>query len=94
MKLRYTQRARLDLTKIHDYISHENQQVARRVVSLIRKEAEKLQSNPGMGRLGSVEGTRELVIGRYPFIVAYTVAEKEIQVLAVMYTSRLWPDLF
>ncbi|MDP2785338.1 MAG: type II toxin-antitoxin system RelE/ParE family toxin [Sulfurimicrobium sp.] len=94
MKLRYTPRALLDLTEIHDHIAHENRQVARRVVSLIRKEAEKLQLNPGIGRLGRVEGTRELVIGRYPFIVAYTVAVKEIQVLAVVHTSMLWPDLF
>mgnify|MGYP001612580003 CR=1 FL=1 len=94
MKLRYTPRARLDLTEIHDYIAQENRQVARRAVSLIRKEAEKLLFNPEMGRSGRVEGTRELVIGRYPFVVAYAVAVNEIQVLAVVHTSRLWPELF
>ena len=94
MKFRYTPRARLDLTEIHDHIAQENLQVARRVVSLIRKEAEKLLLNPEMGRSGRVEGTRELVIGRYPFIVAYAVAVNEIRVLAVVHTSRLWPELF
>jgi len=94
MKLRYTPRARHDLTEIHDHIAQENLQVARRVVSLIRKEVEKLLLNPEMGRSGRVEGTRELVIGRYPFIVAYAVAANEIQVLAVVHTSRLWPELF
>lgn len=94
MKLRYTSRARLDLTEIHGHIAQENPQVARRVVSLIRKEAEKLMLNPGMGRSGRVEGTREFVIGRYPFIVAYAVAVNEIWVLAVVHTSRLWPESF
>ena len=94
MKLRYTPRARLDLAEIHGHIAQENPQVARRIVSLIRKEVEKLLLNPGMGRSGRVEETRELVIGRYPFIVAYAVAENEIRVLAVVHTSRLWPELF
>jgi len=94
MKLRYTPRARLDLAELHDHIAQENPQIARRVVSLIRKEAEKILLNPGIGRSGRVEGTRELVIGRYPFIVTYTVAVNEIQVLAVVHTSRLWPESF
>jgi addiction module RelE/StbE family toxin len=94
MKLRYTPRARLDLTEIHNHIAQENPQVAKRVVSMIRKESEKLLLNPGMGRSGRVEGTRELVIGRYPFIVAYAVAVNEIRLLAVVHTSRIWPELF
>ena len=94
MKLRYTPRARLDLTEIHDHIAQENRQVARRVVSLIRKEVEKLLLNPEIGRPGRVEGTREFVIGRYPFIVAYVVAVNEIWILAVVHTSRLWPESF
>ncbi|PIQ11604.1 MAG: type II toxin-antitoxin system mRNA interferase toxin, RelE/StbE family [Hydrogenophilales bacterium CG18_big_fil_WC_8_21_14_2_50_58_12] len=90
MKLRYTPRARLDLAEIHDHIAQENRQVARQVVSLIRQEAEKLLLNPGMGRRsGRVEGTRELVIGRYPFIVAYAVAVNEIQMSGSAYIEAM-----
>ena len=36
MKLRYTKRARLDLTEIHDHIARHNPQAARRVVTMIK----------------------------------------------------------
>jgi addiction module RelE/StbE family toxin len=94
MKLRYTPRARLDLTEIYDHIGRENPQAARRVVALIRQKVKSLALNPAIGRQGRVEGTRELVIDRHPFIVAYAVAGvDEIQILAVVHTSRLWAEL-
>lgn len=94
MKLRYTTRFRLDLTEIYDHIARHNPQAARQVVNMIRKAVETLPPNPAIGRPGRVDGTRELVVGRYPFVVAYAIAEDEIQVLAVVHTSRLWPDAF
>jgi addiction module RelE/StbE family toxin len=92
MKLRYTPRAKLDLAEIHDYIAQENPQAARRVVQLIRKAAETLPQNPQVGRLGRIAETRELTVGRFPFMLAYRIAAEEIQVLAVVHTARLWPE--
>ena len=94
MKLRYTPRARSDLAEIHDYIAQENPGAARRVILLIRKVAESLLENPQIGRQGRVEGTRELTIARFPFMVAYRIGESEVQVLAVIHTARLWPEDF
>lgn len=95
MKLRYTPRARLDLAEIHDHIARENPQAAKRVVTLIRQKTESLVLDPGIGRQGRIEGTRELIIDRHPFIVAYAIAGvNEIQILAVVHTSRLWAELF
>ena len=67
MRLRYTPRARHDLAEIHDYVSQDNPHAARRIISIIRKETETLPMNPLIGRLGRIEGTRELTVGRYPF---------------------------
>lgn len=93
MRIRYTPRARFDLAEIHDHIAQGNPQAARSVVSKIRQETESLKLNPLIGRLGRIEGTRELVIDRYPFIVAYAIADTtEIQILAVVHTSRLWAE--
>jgi addiction module RelE/StbE family toxin len=92
MKLRYTPRARSDLAEIHDYIEQENSQAARRVVSIIRKAAEALPQNPLVGRAGRVAGTRELAVGRFPFVLAYRVDANEVQILSVIHTSRMWPE--
>ena len=94
MKLRYTPRAKLDLAEIHDYIAQENPQAARRVILLIRKAAETLPQNPQIGRPGRIVGTRELTVGRFPFMISYCVDSEEIQILAVVHTARLWPENF
>ena len=92
MKLRYTPRARLDLAEIHDYIAQENPQAARRVVLIIRKAAEALPPNPLVGRAGRVAGTREVPVGRFPFVLAYRVDADEVQILSVIHTARMWPE--
>lgn len=91
MKLCYTPRARLDLAEIHDYIAQENPPAARRVISIIRKAAEALPQNPLVGKMGRVAGTRELTVGRFPFILAYRVEADEVQILSVIHTARMWP---
>lgn len=92
MRLRYTPRARLDLVEIHDYIAQENPQAARRVILIVRKAAEALLQNPLVGKMGRVAGTRELTVGRFPFVLAYRVETDEVQILSVIHTARMWPE--
>jgi len=94
VKLRYTPRARLDLAEIHDYIAQENSYAARRVIKIIRKSAEVLLFNPLVGRAGRVSDTRELAVGRLPFLLAYRIDADEVQILSVIHTARLWPESF
>lgn len=94
MKLRYTPRARSDLAEIHDYIAQDNPQAARRVIQIIRKAAEALAQNPLVGKTGRVAGTRELSVGRFPFMLAYRVDVDEVQILSVIHTARMWPENF
>ncbi len=81
-----------DLQGIHDYIARDNPAAARRVVKTIRDDVTVLEQHPMIGRAGRIEGTRELVIGRYPYIVAYRARESSVNILAVVHTSRLWPE--
>ena len=53
-----------------------------------------LAEHPGIGRTGRVEGTRELVIPGLPYILPYQVEDRVIRILAVMHTSRKWPEAF
>jgi len=93
MRLRWTPPARDHLSEIHDYIAKNNPAAARRVVGQVRKDADLLRDNPGMGRLGRVEGTREVVVSRFPYIIVYrAAAPDQVYIAAVIHSSRLWPE--
>mgnify|MGYP001178242088 FL=1 len=81
-----------DLRGIRNYIARDNPAAAQRVVKAIKDEVEILVKHPGTGRPGRLPSTRELVIARYPYIVAYRQVDANVQILAVVHTSRLWPD--
>jgi toxin ParE1/3/4 len=91
-KVSWLNEALADLRGIKDYIARDNPAAARRVVKAIRDGVGILKDHPGVGRPGRLAGTRELVIRPYPFIVAYRQAESALHILAVVHTSRRWPD--
>ena len=47
--------------------------------------------HPNMGRPGRIKATRELVIGRTSFIVAYRIKDNRIEILRVLHGSQQWP---
>jgi addiction module RelE/StbE family toxin len=47
---------------------------------------------PEMGRPGRIEGTRELVISRTPYIAAYRILGETVRILRVLHGAQLWPD--
>jgi len=50
-----------------------------------------LAENPHMGRVGQLQGTREFVVRRTPYILVYRVAEDTIEVLRIMHGAQQWP---
>ena len=92
MQVKWTRTALTHVAEIHDYIAKENPAAARRVVDRIKQETSVLSHQPGIGRLGRVEKTRELVITRFPYIVVYRSDASEVTILAVIHTSRAWPE--
>ena len=88
MKIRFTPNARDCLVEIREYITRENPQAARRVINAIRQQTIALIDYPDVGRPGRCEDTHELIITSYPYIVAYRIDSEEIQILAVVRTSR------
>ena len=92
MKLRWLTAALADLQAIKVYISEENPAAALRVIENIRIETQVLIKQPGIGRAGRIADTRELVIKQYPYIVAYRELGNEVHILAVVHTSRQWPE--
>jgi len=89
--LRWRRAALADLEDIFEFVAQDNPIAAAKLAASIHNQAERLRLNPLLGRSGRVAGIRELVVPRVPYIVAYQVRGRRIEILAVVHTSRLWP---
>src|ERR1017187_5768573 len=76
MQIRWSPDAAADLESIMTYICRDNQSVAQRVGQEIYERLSALGDFPYSGRLGRVEGTRELPLPPLPYIVIYRVLER------------------
>lgn len=92
--LRWRRAALADLEDIFEFVAQDNPIAAAKLAASIHSQAERLCLNPRLGRPGRVAGIRELVVPRVPYIVAYQVRGRRIEILAVVHTSRLWPTGF
>jgi len=73
MRVRWTTDAADDLERICDYIAQTNPDSARRIARTIVDGIASLHTFPNRGRLGRVEGTREVVFAPLPFVAVYEV---------------------
>jgi toxin ParE1/3/4 len=92
MRLEWSAYALADRIAIFDYIEADSPQAAVAVDERIREQVEVLARFPQSGRPGRIEGTRELVINRTPYIVAYRITGETVRILRVLHGSRRWPD--
>lgn len=83
-----------DLGAARRYIAENNPRGATRVHTAILASVGRLADHPGLGRPGRVDGTRELVVPRTPYIVAYATIGERVMILSVMHSARRWPDRF
>ena len=91
-----------DLEAARRYIAEDNPRAASQgVYGAIIAAVGRLADHPRLGRPGRVEGTRELVVPRTPYIVAYAVLDEQVMILnravmilSVMHSARRWPDRF
>lgn len=88
----WTRRALKRLEQIGVYISEDSPQAASRVVARISSATAALTDYPEMGRAGRVKGTRELPLTELPYIVAYRVKARHIEILTIIHTAQKWPD--
>ena len=89
MKIAYSSRAVADIASIADYLSERSPQGALAVERRIREVLDRLAEFPGMGReLAQRPRVRVMPIGRYPYLIFYTVISNELVVLHVRHGSR------
>ncbi len=91
MKIRLTPRASTHLLSAYVCLHAASPAAATAPTKRIFEAIDRLAQYPGSGRKGRIDGTRELVVPRTPFIVVYATAGEEVHVLAVLHASRRWP---
>ena len=94
MEVVWLEEATKDLKEIGRHIAKDDPAAAYRVLAKIKASADSLEHNPELGRTGRVAKTRELVIAGSSYIIPYTIKKKHVRILAVMHSSRKWPDDF
>jgi toxin ParE1/3/4 len=94
MRLVWTDAAVRDLSAARHYIAVDDPGAARQQIERILNAVMGLAQFPDRGRPGRRAGTRELVMVRTPFIVAYRVRGDAIDILRVLHGRRRWTDRF
>lgn len=92
MRIVWTPRSQRNLRDTARYLTQFNPFAALSMVRTIRAAPTQLLRHPASGRPGRVEGTRELVVPGTSYILPYRVRDSHVEILAVIHTSRQWPD--
>lgn len=91
-KINWTEEAEQDLENILlYYLEQAGLRVAEAVYNRIRDQVGQLDSSPECTRVGRVQGTRECVISRVPYIAVIDVGHDTVTVLSVVHTARKYP---
>ena len=87
----WTQRARRNLEDIGEYIAQDSHIAAEETIRRIIEQVSGLAFYPRIGRVGSVEDTRELVIASTPYIAVYRIRER-VEVLRIRHGAQRRPE--
>ena len=91
MEVRWSPEAADDLERIVQYIQGDSPEVALKVAASIIDAVGELNTFPKRGRVGRIEGTRELVIDRLPWIAVYRVRDNAVEVARIYHGAQNWP---
>jgi len=93
MRIAWTTLAQHDLKTIYTYIAEDSPKNARKIVHRLHFAViTQLHGSPLSGRIGRIDGTRELIVPHLPYIIPYRTTEHGVEVLRVLHTSREWPS--
>jgi toxin ParE1/3/4 len=88
MNARYTRRALSDLSRILDYLDERSPCGALNVKLAIRRAVDAIGENPGIGRPTGRGGMRGMPVGRYPYLIYWTVEANEVRVIHIRHGAR------
>jgi toxin ParE1/3/4 len=91
LRIIWTERALIHIDAIGAYLDECNSAARVRILGAIGKWVERLALHPFSGRVGRAPRTRELVVPRTPYVVAYRVRGENVEILAVIHGAQRWP---
>jgi toxin ParE1/3/4 len=94
MTINWARDATRQLAAAHAFVAADNPRAADRLLLQITEAVRILGPHPDAGREGRVANTRELVVSNTPYIVAYRIKNRSVQILAVLHGKRRWPESF
>jgi toxin ParE1/3/4 len=90
MEIRWLRAALRNLEDQVDYIAARNPYAAERASDRLHAVVSRLADHPQMGRIGRVDGTRELIVSGTPWVVIYRLTDA-IEILRVLHGAQSWP---
>jgi addiction module RelE/StbE family toxin len=79
-----------DRRAIYDYIEADNPLAALNLDKLFSEKVRNQIDHSGLGRIGRVTGTRELVVHKN-YILIYDTTAESVRVLRVLHAAMQWP---
>jgi toxin ParE1/3/4 len=93
MRVAWLRQASIALDLEYEYLAARNPKAARLVFRRIVATTRRLKDFPNSGRHGQLEGTRELVVPGFPYVIVYRISPDAVEILRVFHTSRDWPEI-
>lgn len=84
----WTKRALSHLEAELDYYGRINPNLAKELSLIVKDSLASISNMPGIGRPGKKIGTRELVLSKYPYVLAYRVRNDVLEILAIIHQNR------
>jgi toxin ParE1/3/4 len=91
MKVRYSEAAAADLRYILAFLTDVNPTAAARVGQAIEITVKRISEFPDSAQATDQPPIRMAPAGRFPYLIFYTKAETEVQIVRVLHGARLRP---
>jgi toxin ParE1/3/4 len=80
--------AEADLRGIYSYFADRDYEHAERVIRTLLRACDSLPEFPLLGKVGSVEGTRERLTTRYPYRIVYRIKDDEVEIVRILHQRQ------
>ena len=91
MRVRYTEPARTDLEDISAYLIERNPGAAAAVGAAIEATIARIATFPASAQATDEPGVRMAPAGRFPYLIFYSIAGDEVQIVRVLHGAQLRP---
>jgi toxin ParE1/3/4 len=88
LKLEWTPTSRKDVNDWVDWLHELNPKSARKAVIELYRRTEQLTGLPFLGRVGFLDGTRELSLPKWKKVIVYSVGATSIQIFSIRDTRQ------